>query len=45
LDIAPTVLNLFGIPAPDYMDGRVLEIAATMKPPDVSHESYQTQVA
>ena len=22
LDIAPTVLDLFGIPAPDYMDGR-----------------------
>ena len=27
LDIAPTVLNLFGIPAPDYMDGRVLEVS------------------
>jgi predicted AlkP superfamily phosphohydrolase/phosphomutase len=27
LDIAPTVLDLFGIPKPDYMDGRVLAIA------------------
>jgi predicted AlkP superfamily phosphohydrolase/phosphomutase len=26
LDIAPTVLDLFGIPAPDYMDGRALNI-------------------
>ena len=27
LDIAPTVLDLFGIPKPDYMDGRVLQVA------------------
>jgi predicted AlkP superfamily phosphohydrolase/phosphomutase len=27
LDIAPTVLDLFGIPKPDYMDGRVLAVA------------------
>ena len=26
LDIAPTVLDLFGCPVPDYMDGRVLEV-------------------
>jgi hypothetical protein len=26
LDIAPTVLDLFGIPAPDYMDGHALRI-------------------
>ncbi|MCS6865162.1 MAG: alkaline phosphatase family protein [Gemmataceae bacterium] len=26
LDIAPTILNVFGVPAPDYMDGRVLEV-------------------
>ena len=27
LDIAPTVLDLFGIPKPDHMDGRVLQVA------------------
>jgi predicted AlkP superfamily phosphohydrolase/phosphomutase len=26
LDIAPTVLDVFGIPAPDYMDGHAMEI-------------------
>jgi len=26
LDIAPTVLDLFGVPVPDHMDGRVLAI-------------------
>ena len=26
LDIAPTVLDLFGCPVPDYMDGRVLPV-------------------
>jgi predicted AlkP superfamily phosphohydrolase/phosphomutase len=26
LDIAPTVLDLFGCPVPDYMDGRVLQV-------------------
>jgi predicted AlkP superfamily phosphohydrolase/phosphomutase len=26
LDIAPTVLGVFGVPAPDYMDGRVLTV-------------------
>jgi predicted AlkP superfamily phosphohydrolase/phosphomutase len=29
LDIAPTVLALFGIPAPDYMDGHALDVAGT----------------
>jgi predicted AlkP superfamily phosphohydrolase/phosphomutase len=27
LDIAPTVLDLFGIPKPEHMDGRVLQVA------------------
>ena len=27
LDIAPTVLDLFGIPKPDYMDGTALSVA------------------
>jgi predicted AlkP superfamily phosphohydrolase/phosphomutase len=26
LDIAPTLLNVFGVPAPEYMDGRVLNV-------------------
>lgn len=29
LDVAPTVLKLFGIPAPDYMDGTAWEIGET----------------
>ncbi|HEY2147687.1 MAG TPA: hypothetical protein VGH32_07100, partial [Pirellulales bacterium] len=27
LDIAPTVLDLFGIPKPEHMDGKVLQVA------------------
>jgi predicted AlkP superfamily phosphohydrolase/phosphomutase len=27
LDIAPTVLGVFGVPAPEYMDGRALTVA------------------
>ncbi len=27
LDIAPTVLGVFGVPAPDYMDGRALTVS------------------
>jgi predicted AlkP superfamily phosphohydrolase/phosphomutase len=27
LDIAPTILHLFGVPAPDYMDGRVFVVS------------------
>ncbi len=26
LDLAPTILEMFGCPVPDYMDGRVLEV-------------------
>jgi predicted AlkP superfamily phosphohydrolase/phosphomutase len=36
LDLAPTVLELFGIPAPDYMDGTALPVgdaAATARTP------------
>jgi predicted AlkP superfamily phosphohydrolase/phosphomutase len=32
LDIAPTVLGVFGVPAPEYMDGRVLTVAAAVEP-------------
>lgn len=27
IDLAPTILNMFGVEAPDYMDGRVLVVA------------------
>jgi predicted AlkP superfamily phosphohydrolase/phosphomutase len=30
LDIAPTVLDLFGVPVPEHMDGRVLSIGAVV---------------
>jgi arylsulfatase A-like enzyme len=26
LDIGPTVLDLFGVPVPDYMDGKALAV-------------------
>lgn len=35
LDIAPTVLDLFGIPAPDHMDGRALDVGEASDPPTV----------
>lgn len=31
-DIAPTVLSLFGLSAPDYMDGKVIKEAMTERP-------------
>jgi predicted AlkP superfamily phosphohydrolase/phosphomutase len=35
LDVAPTVLELFGVPIPDYMDGRPMTIGdGKPKPPD-----------
>ena len=48
LDIAPTVLDLFGIPMPDYMDGRVLSIGAAADAPTTAStedKDYETQVA
>jgi predicted AlkP superfamily phosphohydrolase/phosphomutase len=32
LDIGPTVLDLFGIPTPDYMDGKPLEVGNAFAP-------------
>ncbi len=29
LDIAPTILNVFGVPVPDYMDGRTLDVGSS----------------
>jgi predicted AlkP superfamily phosphohydrolase/phosphomutase len=36
MDIGPTVLELFGVPVPDYMDGKPLAVgeAAAPKPPE-----------
>lgn len=31
LDIAPTILGVFGIPAPEYMDGRPLPVGNSLK--------------
>jgi predicted AlkP superfamily phosphohydrolase/phosphomutase len=36
LDIAPTVLGVFGVPAPDYMDGRVLAVERVTTNKDTS---------
>jgi predicted AlkP superfamily phosphohydrolase/phosphomutase len=40
LDIAPTVLDLFGCPVPDYMDGRVLRVG--LRDSAVSHSHLVT---
>ncbi len=49
LDIAPTVLEVFGVPAPEYMDGRVLSIGetASQRPAndDARTQPYSSQVA
>jgi predicted AlkP superfamily phosphohydrolase/phosphomutase len=37
LDVAPTVLDVFGIPAPDYMDGHAMEIGEAACEP--AHDS------
>ena len=45
LDIGPTVLDLFGIAAPDYMDGRALVVADNGHKPSSQLTSPSTQVA
>ena len=32
LDIGPTVLDMFGVPMPDYMDGKALAVGDDAKP-------------
>jgi predicted AlkP superfamily phosphohydrolase/phosphomutase len=47
LDIAPTVLHLFGIPAPDYMDGCALTVGGSndvSAKRSVKHYARQPQV-
>jgi predicted AlkP superfamily phosphohydrolase/phosphomutase len=31
VDLAPTILNLFGVPVPEYMDGKVLTVGGARK--------------
>ena len=38
IDIAPTVLSMFGITVPDYMDGKALDVAAGTGKTKVPHE-------
>lgn len=44
LDIAPTVLDLFGIAKPDYMDGKVWSVGTTASHGRAEKESSLTQV-
>lgn len=36
LDIAPTILNMFGVPAPEYMDGRAFPVGAAAGAPETA---------
>ena len=41
LDIAPTILNVFGVPAPDHMDGRALTVGARVPEPEAKSVAPQ----
>jgi predicted AlkP superfamily phosphohydrolase/phosphomutase len=45
LDIGPTVLDLFGVPVPDYMDGKPLVVGEPPHKPEDKPEKTATQVA
>lgn len=45
LDIAPTVLNLFGIEAPAYMDGKVLSLGEPESSKTEQHSSIPVQAS
>jgi predicted AlkP superfamily phosphohydrolase/phosphomutase len=45
LDIAPTVLAMFGVPAPDHMDGQVLAVGEPAEPPPVERAAPVPQVS
>jgi len=36
MDLAPTILDLFGVPVPSYMDGNVLQLGDAAKEPSAS---------
>jgi arylsulfatase A-like enzyme len=42
IDVAPTVLSLFGVPVPDYMDGKpwVITDSAPAPPAEPQRESF-----
>jgi predicted AlkP superfamily phosphohydrolase/phosphomutase len=44
LDVAPTVLDLFGVPIPDYMDGRPWNVGAKKEVPVKVHRQPADQV-
>jgi predicted AlkP superfamily phosphohydrolase/phosphomutase len=44
IDIAPTVLSAFGVPVPDYMDGKVLAIRDAVKKPKHEREEALAEV-
>ena len=45
LDIAPTVLDLFGCPVPDYMDGRVLQVGERKEVAEPAAPEMKSEVA
>ena len=45
LDIGPTVLDLFGVPVPEHMDGKVLEISDGREPAPRERKEALTPVA
>ncbi|MBY0460430.1 MAG: alkaline phosphatase family protein, partial [Gemmataceae bacterium] len=44
LDIAPTILNVFGVQAPEYMDGRALVVIKSIQSPGVQPASPQVSL-
>jgi arylsulfatase A-like enzyme len=45
LDIGPTVLELFGVPVPDHMDGKPLTIGEANNHPQKTVNDLEPQVA
>ena len=44
IDIAPTVLAMFGAPVPDYMDGKVLAIGESGDKVEIEHDLTLAEV-
>jgi predicted AlkP superfamily phosphohydrolase/phosphomutase len=45
MDIGPTVLRLFGVPVPDYMDGQALALGEAAPAPAATEQDTTIQVA
>ena len=43
LDLAPTILSFFGVPTPDYMDGKAISLATPMPPTPVTKADPELQ--